>query len=357
MPARRRQPWVAHFFPLESKARPGFADDLVMNQQYIAAIVRPGINAGNRPSVRPPSVRALRRTMATLPLILISLAAISSHRALAAVELAPVRVEEFRNVIFQDDKVSRMPASLRVVLALTGPEAESCVRYGDLKLEEAVDDKGGNLIPAKDDFNNAAKFKEYSNAFFRKSNLAGFGGSTQVAAPQVDIELAPAKRSATKIASLRGTFSLTDQGTTQSVELSGLKDSGSKTLTLPASAHLGITVKVDAGENVRSIGVEITGDESALDSIEVMDGTGHKISDGTSSWSFNGGPAHRSITLRKPLDNSMKLVAKLVTQPEDHQSPFPSQGHRVALRRRAPEPACGAVGRRRAPERPFSPFS
>jgi len=56
-----------------------------------------------------------------------------------------------------------------LTLSLSGAEAESAARYGNLKLEEAVDDKGTSLIPAKDTFHEAAKFKDYSNAFFRKS--------------------------------------------------------------------------------------------------------------------------------------------------------------------------------------------
>jgi hypothetical protein len=87
----------------------------------------------------------------------------------AEVGIIPARIEEVRTVTFVDDKVSRTPAALRLTLSLSGSEAESAARYGNLKLEEAVDDKGTSLIPAKDTFHEAAKFKDYSNAFFRKS--------------------------------------------------------------------------------------------------------------------------------------------------------------------------------------------
>jgi hypothetical protein len=257
--------------------------------------------------------------MKILPLVVALLTAGFNQPVQAAVELAPVRVEEIRNVIFKDDKVSRMPPSLKVILAVTGPEAESCVSYGDLKLEEAMDDKGASLIPAKDDFHNAAKFKDYENAFFRKSN---FGDKSQPAAPQVEIGLAPPKRAATRIARLRGSFSIADQGKIQTIELPALKGAGPKTLPIPASAHLGITATVEAGDNIRSVGLEITGDESALESIEVIDASGQKVSSGTSSWSFNGGPAHKSISLAKPLDNSMKLVAKVALDRKIIKVPF-----------------------------------
>jgi len=42
-----------------------------------------------------------------------------------------------------------------------------------------------------------------------------------------------------------------------------------------------------------------------------FDTSGQEVSNGNSSWSFNGGPAHKSMSLKRPLDNSMKLVAKV----------------------------------------------
>ena len=248
------------------------------------------------------------RLRKSLPLLVGLLVLGSSGLVQAGVEAAPFRIEESRSVAFGDDKVSRTPASLKLVLSLTGPEAESSVRYGDLKLEQAVDDLGTSLIPTKDTFNDAAKFKAYSNEFFRKSK---FGNQTKPAAPEVELTLAPAKRSATKIVRLRGTLSLAEQGTIQTFESGPLKGAGKKTVVIPADAHLGVIADVGAGEDVRSISLEITGDENALESIEVVDGSGKNVSGGMSSWSFNGGPAHKSLSLKKPLDDSMKLVAKV----------------------------------------------
>ena len=90
----------------------------------------------------------------------------------AAVQVTPFRIEETRVVELGNDKVSRTPAGLRLTLALVGPEAESSVKYGALKLEEAVDDRGTNLIPGKDSFHEPGKFKEYSNASFGNRSSA-----------------------------------------------------------------------------------------------------------------------------------------------------------------------------------------
>src|SRR5690348_5814310 len=105
----------------------------------------------------------------------------------AAVEATPQRVEEVRALIFKDDKVSRTPASLKLTLALDGPEAESTTEYGHVKLDEVTDSTGTNLIPGHDSFHDPAKFRQYENAFFRNSK---FHQNSESAKPQVEIDLA-----------------------------------------------------------------------------------------------------------------------------------------------------------------------
>jgi hypothetical protein len=234
----------------------------------------------------------------------------------AAVQIVPARIEEVRTLILVDDKVSRTPPSLKLTLSLSGPEAESAVRYGNLKLEEAVDDKGTSLIPTNDTFHDAAKFKDYSNAFFRKSS---FGGKSD---PQVELHLALAPRQATTLTRLRGTLDLAEQGTLQTIELAALKGGGKKVLPVPPNAGVGITATLASSDAVRSIAVEITGDESVIESLEVVDASGRKITDGMSSWSINGGPVKKTLSLRQPLDDSMKLVAKLALNRKVTKVPF-----------------------------------
>ena len=231
------------------------SSDLTLN-------LKPSVNRVSHESVDSASNSAVNRMRKSLPLLVGLLVLGSSRPVQAGVEAAAFRIEESRSVAFGDDKVSRTPASLKLVLSLTGPEAESSVRYGGLKLEQAVDDLGTSLIPTKDTFNDAAKFKAYSNEFFRKSNFANKG---KPAAPEVELTLAPAKRSATKIVRLRGTLSLAEPGTIQTIESGPLKGAGKKTLAIPAEAHMGVIADVTAGEDVRSISIEITGDENALD--------------------------------------------------------------------------------------------
>jgi len=234
----------------------------------------------------------------------------------AAVQIIPARIDEVRTLILVDDKVSRTPPSLKLTLSLSGPEAESAVRYGNLKLEEAVDDKGTSLISTNDTFHEATKFKDYSNAFFRKSRLHGKSD------PQVELDLALPARQATRITRFRGTLDLAEQGTLQTIELAALKGAGKKVLPVPPNAGVQVTATVPSGESVRSIDIQITGDESALESLEVVDASGKKISGGMSSWSMNGGPVKKTLSLHQPLDDSMKLVAKVALNRKVTKVPF-----------------------------------
>jgi hypothetical protein len=258
--------------------------------------------------------------MKTHLLIGLLLAGGLSGVAQAAVEVVPFRIEETRVIEFGDDKVSRSPASLTLTLSLIGPEAESSIQYGNLKLEAAVDDKDTSLIPAEDTFHDAAKFKEYSNAFFRKSNFGS--DNNKPAAPEVELDLALPARSATKIVHLRGSLELAGAGTLRTIEVAALKGAGKKALTLPAGAPVGITVDVPSGDNVRSISLDMTGDESALESASVVDAAGRKVSNGMSSWSINGGPVQKSLELDRPLDDSMKLVVKVTLDRKIIKVPF-----------------------------------
>ena len=229
--------------------------------------------------------------------------------AQAAVELTPQRIEETRALIFKDDKITRTPASLKLTLALDGREAESATEYGHLKLEEATDSTGTSLIPPHNSFHDPSKFTDYANAFFRNSKFH----QTESVKPQVEIDLAMPARAAAKIVRLRGSLDLSDGGKTNTVELAGLKHAGKKEVPLPNGSPVDVTIVVPSDDNVRSVSLQCTGDDSALASVEIVDGTGKKISTGMSSWSINGRPAQKSLGLSKALDDSMKLVVKVIS--------------------------------------------
>ena len=237
--------------------------------------------------------------------------------ARAAVEVVPYLVEERRVATIHDDHVSRNSPQLELTFGLTGPEAESADKYGMVKIDEATDDTGASLLTGKNSWD-SGKLQGYANAFFRQHPFNGQAAPT----PEIGIQLPPPKRSATKIARLRGSLSLYEGGTTNLIETSGPKGAGKKTLSIPESAHVTVVATVKAGDNIRSIDIEITGDENAIESLEMFDSTGKKVSTGTSSWQFNDGPPHQMLDLSRPLDDSMKLVAKVITDRKITKVPF-----------------------------------
>ncbi len=237
----------------------------------------------------------------------------------AAVEVIPQRIQETRVSVFKDDKISRTPAGLKLTVALNGPEAEAATQSGRLKLEEAVDNTGASLIPHADTFHDASKFTDFENAFFRNSK---YGGNTETAKPQVELELGMPARAAVNIAHLRGSLQVSDGGKTNTVELGGLNSPGKKSVPLPSGFPLTITVVVPDDAKDHSLNLETTGDDTALASIEVVDAAGKKISTGMSKWSMMGGPTHESLDLTKPLDASMKLEVKIISDRKITTVPF-----------------------------------
>ncbi|MFO1475097.1 MAG: hypothetical protein U1F98_00425 [Verrucomicrobiota bacterium] len=261
----------------------------------------------------------LSRVARHLPLAAILAALAIAQSASAAVTVTPFRIEETRVATFGDDNVSRGTLSLRLTVSLAGPEVDKFTEYGKVTIEEGVDDKGSALPAAKDIFHEAGKYKEFSNAFFRNSK---FNNSAKAAPPQAELNLTPASRAATKISRLRGSLELADKGTLRTFELGGLAGPGKKTLAIPSNSVTSITVSGAPGQNVRSLSIEFAGDESGIDSIEVVDAAGKKVSNGISSWSINGGPVQKSLGLSQPLDNSMKLVVKAIADRHTLKVPF-----------------------------------
>ncbi|MCL2645716.1 MAG: hypothetical protein FWD61_01780 [Phycisphaerales bacterium] len=256
--------------------------------------------------------------MRKIVLVAVLFVAVVAGFASAAVDIRLFRIEEKRSIQFVKD-ISHPADAIQITLSLSGPEASAATHYGELKLEEAVDNTGANLIPAKDSFiNNATKFQEFSNAFFRENHM---DKSRPVADPQIEINLASAKRTATKIARLRGTISLSDKGTLKTAELTGLKPGDKKKMDLPTNAGVTITTDIKKGNNLRELKVEITGNADAIDSLELFDAAGKKVNIGY--WSTGDGLVYRTINLiDKPLDETMKLVAKISVDRKITKIPF-----------------------------------
>ena len=156
--------------------------------------------------------------------------------ALATLQAVPIRVEETRAVTLVKDNVGRPKDSLAVQLSLKGPEADAAYRYGPVTFEEAVDDQGGDLVPEVQPYE--PMLRAFENETFR---TAAVERKQRPDNPWASLILAPAKRSATKISRLRGSFDVYSRGTTKYVEATNLVSNGTMKLAVPKAAGLTIS--------------------------------------------------------------------------------------------------------------------
>jgi len=259
--------------------------------------------------------------MHKIVLVVISFLVIVVGFAGAAIEVFPDRIHEGRNISFaKDNKYS----GLSVTLALHGPETADAVRYGDIQLDEAVDDTETDLIPpeSKKTVNNwASTFRGIENEDERKEARKQ---SRPVPAPQVRVHLVGTPRTATKIARLRGSVTITDPGTLHTAELIGLKPGDKRKMDLPENAGITLTVNIKDGTDIKEVEIEIAGPEDLVHSFEVQDAEGKIISHRDSGMYVNtpNSPIFSRFKLSKPLDETMKFVAKISVDRKITKVPF-----------------------------------
>ncbi|MCL2646644.1 MAG: hypothetical protein FWD61_06510 [Phycisphaerales bacterium] len=249
--------------------------------------------------------------MRKVVLVVVSFFVIAAGFAAAAVDVLPNQISENRNIAFARNSDYR---SLSVTLELRGPETLTAVRYGDIQLDEAVDDKGTDLLPPErkeGSVNNwATTFQWFVNDYDRKEAQKQ---NRPIPDPQVCVRLVGTPRAATKIARLRGSLTITDPGTLQTAELTDLKPGDKKKMDFPENVGIALTVNVKDGSDVKDITIAIAGPEDLIDTLEVQDSEGKAVSynEGGSYQNKPNSPILRRLRLNKPLDASMKLVAKV----------------------------------------------
>jgi len=247
-------------------------------------------------------------SMRKIALLAVAFVVVAAGVVSADVDMLPYYISEQRNIVFAKN-LQVGSNSIRAVFTLRGPETTAATHYGELQLDEAVDDAGTNLIPPKNNINENTKLQEFSNAWSRKEAKEKKGG-LPVADPQITIMLAPAARAATKIARIRGTLSIADQGTLKTLELTGLKPGEKTKMDTPENAGVTITASIQKDNSLNVLDVEMIGNDGAVDSLEVQDAQGNKISN-DNVWFTGHGAVRRIFHLDKPIDETMKLVVKI----------------------------------------------
>jgi hypothetical protein len=245
-------------------------------------------------------------------------------RAFAAVEATAINVQEFRaiGVPGTDAKASKNSVSLwgplKVTLSLVGPEAEAATRYGRIKLEEVIDDQGNNLIPKNDTFHDYDRLREYDNAVYRRR---GPGDKRSPTPPQAEIPLDVAPRSATRIVRFRGSLTLFQQGAVQTIEVPSFTTANPK-LPIPPEAGVQIAVRIPDKPGAKFVNLDVTGDETAIESIEAFDASGKKITSYITTLAVNENPDRKVLNFAQPPDTSIKLVVKIASSRTKTVVPF-----------------------------------
>ena len=153
--------------------------------------------------------------------------------ATMGVEVKVTRIQETRYRDFGPDATGDMSSGTQVSLGVTGGLAGKAHQFGKLKIEKAVDDKGTRLTREESPFaEDMTKGFVSTQRSFAPTIANGFG---------FDIPLGSAKRGASNIAQLKGSF-LILSGTKGSVVIPDVAALAGKEATNPElkAAHVAI---------------------------------------------------------------------------------------------------------------------
>ena len=244
--------------------------------------------------------------------------------SMAAVTVTPVRISESRVKDLaakagQESSHMGFNEGLRLVVRLDGPEVAGATQYGKLKIAQATDDAGTNLLPKAEGFG-----AEDAEGFvkFRSAMMMGIFSSDRDD-PQlfVELRLDPAARKAGRIKLIKGQMQVIAGGESKTVEVknpgamlgkmiddAALKQGGVQIQVLdPKKADQGMMMMAGDGPQVV---VQIKGNLSVLDSIKVVDGQGKDLGQGEGS-SSSKDVETRSITLSQAPDAQTTLKITL----------------------------------------------
>lgn len=249
-----------------------------------------------------------------------------SSLAWAAVTVTPVQVMEMRqkDLVPQAGMQMGPTNALTVKVKLDGPELKNATQYGKVKITEASDDMGTSLLPRE----NMAFMGQAANGFqpFRSHSESSMGFD-KPAAPalnhEVELNLGVPSRGAKKIKAVRGELQvLVGSGQPTAVQVRNLPAMSGKDVTDPALKQAGVVVKIldkkaansmspdmpmmgNMG-NGPSVSVQISGNPSAIESMDVVDATGRSLSSGSFDMTM-GDIATKTIQLSRPLSAAMVL--------------------------------------------------
>lgn len=203
------------------------------------------------------------------------------------VEVKVTRIQETRSREFSQEMMGQMSGT-QMTLAATGGQAAKASKYGKLKIEKAVDDKGTDLC-LKDNFFS----REINEGFVAVEKSFSFGPKVENGFA-FDTRLGLAKREASKIAELKGSISVMSGGKKTSVTVSDLATLAGKEAPDPELKAAHVTIKIESVKD-NTVTYSMTGNADSVEGIELVDADGKTVETSKGSFTMNGGPRSYSL--------------------------------------------------------------
>jgi hypothetical protein len=248
-----------------------------------------------------------KEQLVTAELLLLTLLAPAQAADVPAarpVEVRDERVKTLEKTMFGGSN------ALTVRGVLQGPAVKQASKYGNLKVSEAKDDTGTDLIVKGDSFSatNRPDLNPISD-FARKDDKLNF-----------DVKLKTPLRTAKSI-SVKGTIDLVVGGERVHADFPKVKALANSELKHAELTALGLKFKLAKVE--KSISYTMEGNEALIEEILLLDKTGKKVpSQGTSSFRLGKGPKNYDIGFGQAIDADATLRITLLKGARQVAVPF-----------------------------------
>ena len=241
----------------------------------------------------------------------------------AGVKVIPVAVSETRYKWLAAGRKKSDYTELKITVHVVGEAAAKAVRFGHVKITDAVDGKGNGLLAAAKEQHP----RDYESGFV---TIADSRRGQAKNGFQADlVHLRPAARPAAKIARVSGSLKLITGGKVAEVTIPNARSLIGIQVNHPALRAAGVTLKiVKPGTSVipwedpaKTISFQIEGNVDAALSASMVDASGKAVSCNSSVRTGGGAIRQQSLTAEKQLPEKAGLKlevlsgAKVVTVP------------------------------------------
>jgi hypothetical protein len=198
---------------------------------------------------------------------------------------------------------------LEIVLRVRGPADTN--KYGMVKLTEAIDDLGTNLLQDEDGWRsmNESKFASISE----NSGLWD-GAERDAGVFLLSLHLKNPPRKATKLKRVKGEFQMLVGGEAKEVEIANPAALVDKTIDHPVLSEAGLKLAMGKSNDKAALEMEVKGDDTLIAAMDVISGDGESIKLGSFSSEFLGRKMLGLILSVPPDEKSVLKIRLMVGQ-------------------------------------------